>query len=106
MRILVKKETLNRTDDQVRSIFDKEKTFDKEKELKEYYDKEVDSDDPLLSNWNHPSDLLREYISLIADAYDVKPSIDFKSDLKECGFLSTLKPLNASQAATGSPPKG
>ena len=92
-------ELLKLTDEQIRSIYDTEKA------LKEYKDQTVDGDDPMLSNWVHPSELLREYIDLTSTIYDVKPNSNFEEDLQKCGLWLTNVPFNASQAATGSPQK-
>ena len=75
----------------------------KEVQIKDYIKKMPDERDPWLSNFEEPVNLLRNYIDYVSKLYVVKPIYNFQTDLQNCGFLS--KEVNASQAATGSPPK-
>jgi hypothetical protein len=50
--------------------------------------------------------LLREYIAITSNVCYVTLHTNYESDLRKCGLLETRKEFNASQAATGSPPKG
>ena len=85
------------TDPEIRSI------FKKEVQIQKYFEKMPDERDPWLSKFEEPVKLLRNYIDYVSKLYVVKPIYNFQTDLQNCGFLS--KEVNASQAATGSPPK-
>ena len=78
----------------------------KKKNALESYFLKVDSNEQsLVSDIEEPAKLLRDYIESVKDEYDVNPDYYFMSNLRNCGFLSKETSLNASQAATGSPPK-
>jgi WD domain, G-beta repeat len=79
--------------------------YQKREGLESYRVTEVDGNHPLLSDYEKPAKLLRDYIHLISDVYDVKPYPKFKFDLIKCGLWSARDSLKASKAATGSPPK-
>ena len=79
--------------------------YQKREGLESYRAMEVDGNHPLLSDYEKPAKLLRDYIHLISDVYDVKPYPKFKFDLIKCGLWSARDSLKASKAATGSPPK-
>ena len=76
--------------------------FGKIRKLDKYIEKKPEDSDPRLSDFVEPVKLLRDYINFASELYDITPKENFQSDLEKCGFLTSL---NASQAATGSPPK-
>ena len=82
-------------------------TYEKRDEVESYFNERVTSGNILLlSDYERPAELLRNYINCVSHVYDVKPMLDFESDLKKCGFWPmTRQSFNASHAATGSPPK-
>ena len=73
--------------------------------LETYRDMTVGSNDSLLTDYRHPAKLLKNFIKYVSDVFDVVPAHNFKEDLKNCGLWPTYTQSNASQAATGSPPK-
>ena len=77
------------------------------RKVKSYFNERVASDDVLLlSDFERPAGLLREYIKCVSHVYDVEPTQKFELDFKKCGFWPmTRQSLDASQAGTGSPPK-
>jgi hypothetical protein len=79
----------------------------KRSDLELYCNKKVKSVNP--SDYNFPASLLREYIELTSEVYDLEPEEEFQINLKKCGFCvlmaSPTGSSHASQAATGSPPK-
>ena len=77
----------------------------KRAELESYRDMEFDSSNPLLGDYEKPAKLLREYIDLTSDIYDLIPQSKFRLDMTKCGFCTTKKLSKASEAATGSPQK-
>lgn len=79
--------------------------YQKREGLESYRAMKVDSNHPLLSDYEKPAKLLRDYIHLISDVYDVKPDPEFEFNLIKCGLWSARDSLKASEAATGSPPK-
>jgi hypothetical protein len=80
-------------------------TFDAIQALESYCTRSADSNESLLSNYHEPASLLRGYINLISQVYDITPGPTFKSDLSNCGLWLDENSLKASGAATGSPPK-
>ena len=66
---------------------------------------EVDSDDPLLLDYEEPAKLLRDYIYLTSTVCDVTPDPMFKLVLQKCGLLLAQDSLKGSEVATGSPHK-
>ena len=73
--------------------------------LQKYRATKADGNDPCSSDFNTPVQLLREYITITTDIYNVKPRPAFESDLKMCGLILATDKRKASKAATGSPPK-
>jgi len=62
--------------------------FRKEEKLRRYWSSRAsDNDDPLLSDFEHPANLLRQYINLTSDTHSVTPHFAFRSDLEKCGLL-------------------
>jgi hypothetical protein len=72
-----------------------------------YCSKKVKSVAP--SDYNYPALLLRKYIKLISEVYDLEPTNNFRSNMMICGLwtstASATGTSHASHAATGSPPK-
>ena len=78
---------------------------EKREELDSYCGTMADSNHPWSSDFHTPAKLLREYITITSDVYNVKPNFIFDADLRKCGLKLETDKRKASKAATGSPPK-